>query len=128
MMQMVPSREAEDGFTLIELLVVIVIISILASIAIPVFINQRAKGFRAAQRADLRETAALMETYFTDFDTYPTQASFLMGVRSSPSNTLTVVSANASRYCVSVSSTKVGPTLYYASDLGGLLDVGVTCS
>ncbi len=42
------AREKEEGFTLIELLVVIIIIGILAAIAIPVFLNQRQKGWEAA--------------------------------------------------------------------------------
>ena len=60
------AREKEEGFTLIELLVVIIIIGILAAIAIPVFLNQRAKGWDSAVKADLRNAATAQETFLTD--------------------------------------------------------------
>jgi len=59
-------EEREGGFTLIELLVVIIIIGILAAIAIPVFLNQRKKGYDAQAKSDLRNMATAEETYLTD--------------------------------------------------------------
>ena len=56
----------EEGFTLIELLVVIIIIGILAAIAIPVFLNQRKKGYDAAVTSDLKNAATAQETYYND--------------------------------------------------------------
>src|SRR5665213_2569849 len=58
--------EREEGFTLIELLVVIIIIGILAAIAIPVFLNQRQKGYDAQAKSDARNAATAEETYLTD--------------------------------------------------------------
>jgi len=63
-------EENEGGFTLIELLVVIIIIGILAAIAIPVFLNQRQKGYDAAAKSDARNLATLEETYLTDKNSY----------------------------------------------------------
>jgi prepilin-type N-terminal cleavage/methylation domain-containing protein len=60
----------DEGFTLIELLIVIVIIGILAAIAIPTFLNQRNRAFRAAVQSDLRNIAAEAETYYVDKVTY----------------------------------------------------------
>src|SRR3954449_7122170 len=63
-------EEKDEGFTLIELLVVIIIIGILAAIAIPVFLNQRKKGYEASMKSDLRTAANEEETYFTDANSY----------------------------------------------------------
>jgi type IV pilus assembly protein PilA len=63
-------EENEEGFTLIELLVVIIIIGILAAIAIPVFLNQRQKGYDAGIKSDLRNAATAEETYLTDNSAY----------------------------------------------------------
>jgi type IV pilus assembly protein PilA len=63
-------EENEGGFTLIELLVVIIIIGILAAIAIPVFLNQRKKGYDAQAKSDLRNVATLEETFLTDNNYY----------------------------------------------------------
>ncbi len=65
------AREKEEGFTLIELLVVIIIIGILAAIAIPVFLNQRASAAKASLTSDARNGAIAIETYFTDNQAYP---------------------------------------------------------
>jgi type IV pilus assembly protein PilA len=67
------AREKEEGFTLIELLVVIIIIGILAAIAIPVFLNQRSKGWDSAVKADLRNAATAQETFLTDTGAYSTE-------------------------------------------------------
>ena len=62
--------EKDQGFTLIELLVVIIIIGILAAIAIPVFLNQRQKGWDAQAKSDLKNMATAEETYLTDTGVY----------------------------------------------------------
>ena len=68
------AEEREGGFTLIELLVVIIIIGILAAIAIPVFLNQRQKGYDAQAKSDARNLATLEETYMTDNNKYKPEA------------------------------------------------------
>ena len=62
--------EKDQGFTLIELLVVIIIIGILAAIAIPVFLNQRKKGWDAAVQSDLKNAATAQETVLTETGAY----------------------------------------------------------
>ena len=70
MLEKLRKERGDEGFTLIELLVVIIIIGILAAIAIPVFLNQRQKGWEAAVKSDLRNAATSQETYLTENNTY----------------------------------------------------------
>ena len=56
----------QGGFTLIELLVVILIIGILAAIAIPSFLNQKAKANDAGAKVLARTAETAAEAYATD--------------------------------------------------------------
>jgi prepilin-type N-terminal cleavage/methylation domain-containing protein len=64
-------RRGQDGFTLIEVLTVVVIIAILASILLVTFLKARAQSTVAASKANMRNMASALETYFTDMDSYP---------------------------------------------------------
>jgi type IV pilus assembly protein PilA len=121
-------EENEEGFTLIELLVVIIIIGILAAIAIPVFLNQRQKGYDAGIKSDLRNAATAEETYLTDNGAYTNSAGDLSTEGFQASNSTDyfgglvamVVKADGNNgYCITAQSASK-KFFQYDSQAGGL--------
>lgn len=55
-------QNGEAGFTLVEMLVVIVIVGILAAVAIPIYMNQRKKGWISAVESDVKSAAIAVST------------------------------------------------------------------
>ncbi|MFN2610207.1 MAG: prepilin-type N-terminal cleavage/methylation domain-containing protein [Actinomycetota bacterium] len=101
-------KEREQGFTLIELLVVILIIAILAAIAIPVFLNQRKKGWKAQVESTLKNMATSEESYLTSNTNYTTDLTALSneGFKYATSEVTpdTPLVSGASTYCLRVVS------------------------
>ena len=61
----------DKGFTLVEILIVVSIIGILATIAIPAYLNQRAKGYNAAALADAKNVKTSLEAFYAEVHRYP---------------------------------------------------------
>ena len=130
------AQENEGGFTLIELLVVIIIIGILAAIAIPVFLNQRQKGWDAAIKSDLKNAATAEETVLTDSGAYTgtiatlQTAGFKYSAAANYSATPAVITATfktGEGYCLLATSASA-QVWVYDSRLGGLQPkTTVTC-
>lgn len=70
---MQPIRD-HRGFTLIELLIVVAIIGILAAIAIPNFLEAQTRAKVSRAQAELRNMAIGIESYYVDYNNYPTPA------------------------------------------------------
>ena len=128
------SRTRHDpGFTLVELLVVIIIIGILASIAVPVFLNQRRRAIETGMKTDLRMVAQLQETYYSDLQTYAPSVAVIEvalapDLNLSPNNVVTVVNLSATAFCLRAQNPSAADDYFWDSDGGGLLDRGVPCA
>lgn len=63
-------KGSDRGFSLIELMVVVAVISILAAVAYPSYIDSVRRGHRSDGKAALLDTAQRLERYFTENTKY----------------------------------------------------------
>jgi prepilin-type N-terminal cleavage/methylation domain-containing protein len=87
------TRPTRAGFTLIELLIAIVIISILATIAVPLYWRTKARGFEASLQSDLRGAAIMQEQHFERNRIYAADPADLPTMTLSPGVALTITYA-----------------------------------
>ena len=78
---MAPHRPADQrGFTLVELLVAMLIIAIMAAIALPAFLDQRAKGEDAEAKLTLKTATTAIITYEMSSGTYDATVAELVDI------------------------------------------------
>ena len=59
------------AFTLLELVIVVAIIAILSAVAVPTFLEAQTRSKVARVRGDVRTVGIAVETYLSDYGTYP---------------------------------------------------------
>jgi type IV pilus assembly protein PilA len=126
-----PDRDTtSDGFTLVELVIVMTIISTLAAIAVPTFLNQRQKSYQAQMQSDLQTLVVSETAYSADNNgVYSTDLTELgaQGYRASE-NVTAHVKVTGSTFHACTKSSSVASWLVYDSATGSRTTSATDCA
>ncbi len=130
-------RRGDGGFSLVELLVIMLIVGVLVAIAIPIFLNQRAKAADSAAESDAVNLGLMIHTENTpdavakverSGDAYYIDDEWMMPA-SDGVEVIAFTTDSASHWCVQLShpdgASTSGPGVRYDSHSG--LEVGAAC-
>ena len=113
-----------DGFTLLELLVVVAVVGILAAIVIQQFNIYRSRAIDTQMRSDLKSAAMAMESYFADFQSYPTSVGGIktVGFRQSSGVSLVINVTSPSTFTLTASKPSGTQASYMFDSTTGLIN------
>lgn len=80
-------RRTADGFTLVELMVVVVILSVLASLVVPRFMDRPDEARAVKVRQDIQSIQAALDLYRLDNHSYPSTEQGLDALVERPAGT-----------------------------------------
>lgn len=113
-----------EGFTLLELLVVIAVMGVLAAIVTQQFVIYRSRAIDAQMRSALKSAAMAMESYFADFQSYPTSVVGIstVGFRQTSGVTMTINVTSPSSFNLTASKPSGTQASYTFDSSTGLIN------
>jgi type IV pilus assembly protein PilE len=104
------SQRGALGFTLIELMIAILVVSILAAIAVPSYINQVRKSRRTEAKTALLDLAGREERYFNTNNVYSNVAANLGYAAAGATTVITSLTVGSGYYQVTIPAPTAGTT------------------